>query len=678
MANVYTFPTYHLPGGDMVIVISIFDGTTASHSPTERYFTSIGKLVKETEFEGGELLCDSIKFEIEHDVSNLFSGTIYPSLVSGNRALMTITFSGSVVFIGALDVSSFNNDDWYSTDEALTTTKRTVKFSVRWILDVLKDYQMTMDINGADYALLRSQISTSLGDGYQFISLTKVITYLTYDIATNYGITVIIDSLVDQTGCLTQNFYDNNSSGSGEIAPYPSNLATAGTAFLDSAGVILGKLTSETSGTLVVGNRYTIDTHINTDNFTNVGALSNSPGTVFIATGTTPAVWTNGSQLIHQYTPLNYLFDSKLGPFNNKYSCLINLIQSFGWLLKISFIDASTIGITVSERKNGSPVSVYPNVLKNSNEDIFLEMKDSIDISSSVNNTEYKGFLTSNFSTFSFGCDFDLPASAYDATLLGQIMMPTISLNGKSYTNSTFNGVKYMFDPSSDYITNNEFLGNISGWTIVSGGWVYNGAVSYNPIGGNGSMKLPISSNDVFEIDWILASPVSFSAIFFLWLKLDSDPSDGQISIEMDFYNGGTLTSQTVFVFNNPTGMTDWRMLSSYFDLLTPFENQTGFSSFDRVKIKVFTNGISTPSFNMYFDNTSIFEAWNSVPKFLGRKIVKLFANGKHNKNVRTIDGIQPINLCDNYSYASDTYYVKKVEYDYVNNETNLEAINYQ
>ncbi|MBW1853105.1 MAG: LamG domain-containing protein [Deltaproteobacteria bacterium] len=52
-----------------------------------------------------------------------------------------------------------------------------------------------------------------------------------------------------------------------------------------------------TSGLLVVGKRYVIDTYVAGDDFINVGAPSNTTGVDFTATGTTPTTWTNGSTL---------------------------------------------------------------------------------------------------------------------------------------------------------------------------------------------------------------------------------------------------------------------------------------------------------------------------------------------------------------------------------------------
>jgi len=54
---------------------------------------------------------------------------------------------------------------------------------------------------------------------------------------------------------------------------------------------------TQTSGTLTVGQKYRIDTYVSADDFTNVGAGSNATGVEFVATGTTPTTYSNGSTL---------------------------------------------------------------------------------------------------------------------------------------------------------------------------------------------------------------------------------------------------------------------------------------------------------------------------------------------------------------------------------------------
>lgn len=52
---------------------------------------------------------------------------------------------------------------------------------------------------------------------------------------------------------------------------------------------------NRTSGTLVTGAKYKIVQYGTGDVFTNIGAGSNTTGVVFVASGTTPTTWTNGS-----------------------------------------------------------------------------------------------------------------------------------------------------------------------------------------------------------------------------------------------------------------------------------------------------------------------------------------------------------------------------------------------
>lgn len=83
--------------------------------------------------------------------------------------------------------------------------------------------------------------------------------------------------------------------------------------------VVSGYVTQEnialTEGELVIGKTYYIDSYIETDDFTNVGAELNELGITFVATGTTPTDWTNGSTLVDveaSYPVLN-IFENTLG-----------------------------------------------------------------------------------------------------------------------------------------------------------------------------------------------------------------------------------------------------------------------------------------------------------------------------------------------------------------------------
>lgn len=96
--------------------------------------------------------------------------------------------------------------------------------------------------------------------------------------------TLDVSGSLNVSGSLTQNGY--------EVKPYRayaailSQTGTTDTQFLYGAPI-------------VVGVSYTIaNNDAELDDFTNVGATSNATGTSFVATGTIPAVWTNGSFLV--------------------------------------------------------------------------------------------------------------------------------------------------------------------------------------------------------------------------------------------------------------------------------------------------------------------------------------------------------------------------------------------
>ena len=56
--------------------------------------------------------------------------------------------------------------------------------------------------------------------------------------------------------------------------------------------------TEQSSGTLTSAKKYKIIEYKSGDDFTNVGASSNATGQQFVASGTTPTTWTNGSRLV--------------------------------------------------------------------------------------------------------------------------------------------------------------------------------------------------------------------------------------------------------------------------------------------------------------------------------------------------------------------------------------------
>lgn len=93
--------------------------------------------------------------------------------------------------------------------------------------------------------------------------------------------------------------------------------------------------TSITTGPLIIDQYYTITTLVAGDDFTNVGAPSNTAGITFKATGTTPTTYSNGSRL----TLVTPRYEAILNPFyldNDTgrwfYGCFDSYYQSTGLL----------------------------------------------------------------------------------------------------------------------------------------------------------------------------------------------------------------------------------------------------------------------------------------------------------------------------------------------------------
>lgn len=89
--------------------------------------------------------------------------------------------------------------------------------------------------------------------------------------------------------------------------------------------------TDQTVGPLVVGTSYYIGSYVAGDDFTNVGG-TNTQGTYFIATGTTPSVWTNASSLVSNRVQR---YDDILDPFyiegdNGFTQCQDQFFESYG------------------------------------------------------------------------------------------------------------------------------------------------------------------------------------------------------------------------------------------------------------------------------------------------------------------------------------------------------------
>jgi hypothetical protein len=141
---------------------------------------------------------------------------------------------------------------------------------------------------------------------------------LGYDTVLEYGSFAGASTFNATTGvwtCPTTGYYDITvflgliaNANPNENAITPNYWQGNGTANADLE-IISGTITS---GSLVVGNRYTIRTYVAGDNFVNVGG-TNVTGNTFIATGTNPTVYSNASTL--DWIKPQVDFDEYIGSF---------------------------------------------------------------------------------------------------------------------------------------------------------------------------------------------------------------------------------------------------------------------------------------------------------------------------------------------------------------------------
>jgi hypothetical protein len=74
---------------------------------------------------------------------------------------------------------------------------------------------------------------------------------------------------------------------------------------------------------LVIGGSYEITSYLSNDDFRNVGAASNATGVKFVATGTTPTIWTNKSVIrVDTGAPIVNILENTIGNIWWTYSAI--------------------------------------------------------------------------------------------------------------------------------------------------------------------------------------------------------------------------------------------------------------------------------------------------------------------------------------------------------------------
>ena len=180
--------------------------------------------------------------------------------------------------------------------------------------------------------------------------------------------------------------------------------------FIDTDLFDVSKHETQTSGVLEVGVSYTIITFVAGDNFTNVGG-TNVTGNVFVATGTTPTTYTNGSTLA-KYVTQSYTYaelKSGLGLGSKIYKASLNqtstnapveveLVNTLGGTPVLSYVGVGDFLLTLNgEFPDASKVIILGTPLQNDTTyagvNIFWNDADSISIQTFKNGASVNDLL---------------------------------------------------------------------------------------------------------------------------------------------------------------------------------------------------------------------------------------------------------------------------------------------
>jgi hypothetical protein len=131
-------------------------------------------------------------------------------------------------------------------------------------------------------------------DGYQLGSSVPITAGIPLTISNSVPLYVMGNSATRTAGTVHHAYTFNRALTAAEVLHDYRNGPKL--EWFDPTGVSPASQTALTSGTLVVGKEYTIDTFVAGDDFANVGG-TNVSGNTFVATGTTPTTWTNSSSL---------------------------------------------------------------------------------------------------------------------------------------------------------------------------------------------------------------------------------------------------------------------------------------------------------------------------------------------------------------------------------------------
>lgn len=670
MSKTYTFPQLNLVSGTFDITIKTSQGS-GSTSVSEKYFSSINPLVKETEVFGGSLRQDSVSFSIEHDKDNYFRDTILASFQdAGGWVDILVQSNGVYEFYGTIDPTTVSAQRFYVDGDI----HESISFDAHWILKRLERskvedlealFSAVDSITTEPYSFRMQYLFDKIGELLQSVTGLTTVSF-TFDLSTQYG--------AISKNCFIDRYTDS--------APR----------FDDR---LVGRIESTGSNEYVYFNDLLFIWKYN----------GSDTGFVDVKTNT---LWDEGeADGNNAYRePSDQSFYNK----DNVYEILIDVLKSWGFILTIRSITSTELFAVIKDRVDGDNVDGVLDQLTESSRQLltteYLEAITTTPKANNINIPEYEYLLKTNFgSSFSYTTAFKTEYIANNGDVV--------------YKNQLYyRDADAVLVAVRDILEGNRLNTNADITDQLGG--VPNGYTSATPTNGatlncvdhtidnhtpdtsnSGCVQIvsPVNvSSSVFSSAYLQVDcgEVDYETLVSFWVKF---PSSTGISILtfIDFYIEMYDSSSTLIVpenslneryvrfgggtFGTPTGnnipaktisVGNWEMVSMR---IRPKRGDVG----KYIRLNYKDTGSHTASADVTFriDDISIRRSHQYFHQLLGRKLQRYYTR-PNSKLKNRYSGIYDVNCGDNLSDNGIVYYVKKVAKDFQNNETEIEAINYQ
>jgi len=688
MAYTYTFPSQETPAGTLEFQVKVLNGSGSS-TLTDKYFSSSFKWIEQADLKGGELASPVAEFVIDDDTDNLFQDTIFPALrqyssfTGDNSVMIIVTLNSNVKFIGVVAPKTINIEYYYASNDELEDKKTSITFSCIWIFDFLKAISAstfaTGTLSGASY----SKIFVHNTVTYYWSSLYNILRGCCDLLATDFGLTVNLS--VDYLG---YHFYTNS--------------------YLSDANYGLPSV-SAARETFYGFNTFRKENARSFDDL----ELSQGTNTVGILIGAN-ASYVNGVLTIGSFSPMGYMDEEEGNYAGSAYDLFVGILNSFALMARFTYVSATELSVSICSRFSGNERPI-PSIIEITDEPFSVLAWRGLNITSKITgNSVNKTFLNSlGQDVFQKELMFDF---RNNIELAGYVMNNPVNSIFSLTSMPNVGTLRLIRDlgMGANKLSNSSFDSDLTGWSAVGGTvgtWAYSATTGKNDEAGCLKLSSIVNGSDHSikqTISPVLESNLVLGSYWVKVVPLTSDADDLEIRLFVDFFIGSARYSGLMHTIKGNELSTDidtgWKLIASNYDYRyrstnrlradgTTRDDNNGSanrrdSEFGRVKpipydsfaIRIQPVTFASGCAELYFDECKLYDGYLNTPDIVARMIEDNFVSDNLTalRKVK-VDGILlETKISDYCLYEGNRYYIQRLSYDVMNNETELEAINYQ